>query len=110
MDAAKIGGKTARSSASAHIPRWNAGPSTEEGVSSNLFSFQEKQRFTPLLAGRKHRLILARTATLRPNLQKGFLLGKEITTQDTIVSQNQVLSPAMKGPPPCYANEPLAGA
>ena len=83
MDAAKIGGKAARPSASAYIPRWNAGPSTKERVSSNLFSFQEKQRFTPPLAGRKHRLILARTARLRPDLQKGFLLVKEFTTQDT---------------------------
>jgi hypothetical protein len=83
MDAAKIGGKTARSSAHAYIPRWNAGPSTEERVSSNLFSFQEKQRFTPPLAGRKHRLIPARTARLRPDPQKAFQLVKEFTTQDT---------------------------
>ena len=83
MDAAKIGGKTARSSASAYIPRWNTGPSTKKRVSSNLFSFQEKQRFTPPLPGRKHRLILARTARLRPDLQKGFHLVKEFTSQDT---------------------------
>jgi hypothetical protein len=47
------------------------------------FSFQEKPRFIPLLAGRKHCLILARTARLRPGLQKSPTLGNEFTTQDT---------------------------
>jgi hypothetical protein len=47
------------------------------------FSFQEKPRFIPLFPGRKHCLILARTARLRPGLQKSLHLGNEFTTQDT---------------------------
>jgi hypothetical protein len=44
MDAAKIGGKTARSSDPAPISRWNAGLSTEERVSSNLFFISGKTK------------------------------------------------------------------